>query len=101
MLALSLLDGGADLNARDVITPLYAAQEYVRSSKQRHSLLRRMLRRGAHVDGPTQDGTTVCRCSFHCTVLPHTTPTAQRASPEHEASAPRAERSPPPAARRR
>eukprot|EP00966_Prymnesium_polylepis_P291853 6740705-Prymnesium_polylepis.1 len=68
-LALSLLDGGADLDARDVITPMYAAQEYVRSSKQRHMLLHRMLRRGAPVDGPTQDGTTVRLFLGHCTTF--------------------------------
>ena len=58
-LAHSLVDGGANLDARDVITPLYAAQEYIRSSKQRHALLRKLLGRVAAVDSPTQDGTTV------------------------------------------
>ena len=46
-LAHAIIDDGADLEARDVITPLYAAQEYVRSSKQRHTLLRKLLGRGA------------------------------------------------------
>merc|ERR1712054_607760 len=64
--AYSLIDSGVDLDALDVITPLYAAQEYVRSSKQRHALLKRMLNKGAAVDGPTQDGTTTLMlASYH------------------------------------
>ena len=58
-LAIALIDEGTDLHSRDVITPLYAAQEYVRNSRQRHSLLRRLLKRGARVDSLTQDGSTV------------------------------------------
>ena len=48
----------SQLNALDVITPLYAAQEYVRSSKQRHETLRRLLKAGALPDQPTNDGST-------------------------------------------
>ena len=58
VLAGSLLDKGADPDAYDVITPLYAAQEYVRSSRQRHAIMRRLLDKGASVDRPTADGST-------------------------------------------
>ena len=57
-LAQALLDSGADPNALDVITPLYAAQEYVAGRRQRRAMMSRLLRAGADVDGGTQDGTT-------------------------------------------
>lgn len=57
-LAEALIDGGADVNARDVITPLYAAQEYLRRHRERHSMLRKLLRAGARVDAATNDGST-------------------------------------------
>ena len=61
-----LLREGADPNALDVITPLYAAQEYVRSSRARHAAVRRLLRAGALPDGPTQDGsTTLMLAAYH------------------------------------
>ncbi|KAL1522358.1 hypothetical protein AB1Y20_017350 [Prymnesium parvum] len=64
--AFALIDGGADVDAKDVIMPLYAAQEYVRSSRSRHQLLRRMLREGAQVDQPTLDGsTTLMLAAYH------------------------------------
>lgn len=47
------------VNDLDVITPLYAAQEYVRSSRTRHAMLQKLLKAGALPDGPTQDGSTV------------------------------------------
>jgi ankyrin repeat protein len=53
-----LLEEGADVNARDVITPLYAAQEYVPNNKKRYAAIRRLLKAGALVDYPTQDGST-------------------------------------------
>ena len=56
--AQQLLDSGADPDAWDVITPLYAAQEYVRSSRQRHAIMKRLLEKGASVDRPTSDGST-------------------------------------------
>jgi ankyrin repeat protein len=61
-----LNSGTEDPNGLDVITPLYAAQEYVRSSKRRHAILRQLLRAGAHVDGLTQDGsTTLMLAAYH------------------------------------
>jgi uncharacterized protein len=57
-LANSLLDAGADPNALDVIRPLYAAQEYVSSRRPRRTIMSRLLRLGADVDGTTLDGTT-------------------------------------------
>merc|ERR1712217_50803 len=57
--AHALLDGGADVNAYDVITPLYAAQEYVMRSRERHRMIRRLLKLGAEVDRPTKDDSTV------------------------------------------
>ena len=57
--AHALLDGGADVNAYDVITPLYAAQEYVRRTRERHRMIRRLLKLGAEVDRPTKDDSTV------------------------------------------
>ena len=48
----------SQLNGLDVITPLYAAQEYVSKRKARHAMLRRLLAAGAQVDQTTQDGTT-------------------------------------------
>ena len=61
-----LLAVGADVNVLDVITPLYAAQEYVRNSRQRHAALRRLLRAGAMADGTTQDGsTTLMLAAYH------------------------------------
>jgi len=48
----------SQVNGLDVITPLYAAQEYVRSSRQRHDAIRRLLKAGALADQPTQDGST-------------------------------------------
>ena len=60
------LAAGADLNVLDVITPLYACQEYVRNSKKRHRLLRRLLRAGALPDMPTNDGsTTLMLAAYH------------------------------------
>mmetsp|Transcript_40163 Transcript_40163/g.66667 ORF Transcript_40163/g.66667 Transcript_40163/m.66667 type:complete len:172 (+) Transcript_40163:1-516(+) len=56
--ALSLLDSGADADGFEVITPLYAAQEYVKNTRQRHKIMRRLLRLGAGVDRPTLDGST-------------------------------------------
>lgn len=53
-----LIAEGADVAALDVITPLYAAQEYVQKSKQRHAVMRKLLKAGAPVDQPTQDNTT-------------------------------------------
>lgn len=54
------------INEVDVISPLYAAQEYVRSSKRRHALVRRLLRAGALPDRPTQDGsTTLMLAAYH------------------------------------
>ena len=46
------------VNGRDVITPLYAAQEYVRSSRSRHDALLKLLRAGASPDLATNDGST-------------------------------------------
>ena len=40
------------------VTPLYVAQEYVVSEVRRLSVLRRLLRVGAWVDGRTADGST-------------------------------------------
>lgn len=57
-LAAALLDAGADPNGLDVITPLYAAQEYIMGSRQRRAVMSHLLRAGAQVDGATQDGTT-------------------------------------------
>jgi len=57
--AHALIDGGADVNAYDVITPLYAAQEYVKSSRQRHRLMRRLIKLGSEVDQQTKDNSTV------------------------------------------
>ena len=58
VLAGQLLSDGADPNAWDVITPLYAAQEYVRSSRKRHAIMKRMISAGAIVDATTADGST-------------------------------------------
>lgn len=56
----------AQLNGLDVITPLYAAQEYVRSSKQRHTVVRKLLKAGALADGQTNDGsTTLMLAAYH------------------------------------
>ena len=54
----ALLAAGADPNERDVVTPLYACQEYMRSSKQRHAAIRNLLRAGALPDKTTNDGST-------------------------------------------
>lgn len=60
------LEAGADPNALDVITPLYACQEYVRNSKARHVMLRKLIAAGALPDAPTQDGTTTLMlASYH------------------------------------
>jgi ankyrin repeat protein len=60
------LAAGADLNVLDVITPLYACQEYVRNNKKRHKLLRRLLRAGALPDMETLDGsTTLMLAAYH------------------------------------
>ena len=56
--ARRLVEGGADVNANDAIPPLYAAQEYLRRSHGRHAMLRTLLRAGARVDEPTDNGTT-------------------------------------------
>ena len=56
--AEELIAAGADVAALDTITPLYAAQEYVQKSKQRHMIMRKLLKAGAPVDQPTQDNTT-------------------------------------------
>ena len=53
-----LLADPSQVDGIDVITPLYAAQEYVRSSRQRHDVIRRLLRAGARPDRTTQDGST-------------------------------------------
>ena len=55
---LASSDAASQVNALDVITPLYAAQEYVRSSRQRHDALRKLLKAGALPDVPTNDGST-------------------------------------------
>ena len=57
-LALRLITDGVDVNAYDVITPLYAAQEYVHNTRTRHKLVDRLLRAGARADTPTRDGST-------------------------------------------
>jgi len=57
-LAIKLLEDGADPNALDQITPMYATQEYVQNSRQRHAMLRRLLKAGALADMPTDDGST-------------------------------------------
>ena len=57
-LALRLIADGVDVNAYDVITPLYAAQEYVHNTRTRHKLVDRLLRAGARADTPTRDGST-------------------------------------------
>ena len=54
----ALLAQGADVSELSVITPLYAAQENIRSAKQRRAMLRRLIALGAEPDQPTQDGTT-------------------------------------------
>ena len=53
-----LLLEGADVNGFDQITPIYAVLEYVRNSRKRHSILRRLLKAGAQPDTRTLDGTT-------------------------------------------
>ena len=53
-----LIEQGADPNVRDVITPLYAAQEYVGNNKRRHAALRKLIKAGALPDAVTQDGST-------------------------------------------
>ena len=57
-LALELLDARADPAAVDVITPMYAAQEYLSNNRERRRMLRALLAAGAPVDQPTQDGST-------------------------------------------
>jgi ankyrin repeat protein len=65
-LAIELLAHGADPNALDEITPLYAAQEYVHNSRQRHAMLRRLLKAGALADQATKDGsTTLMLAAYH------------------------------------
>ena len=65
-LATELLAHGADPNALDEITPLYAAQEYVHNSRQRHAMLRRLLKAGALADQATKDGsTTLMLAAYH------------------------------------
>ena len=54
----ALLAAGSDPNQVDVITPLYAAQEYVRNSRRRHQVVRRLLKAGATPDTRTADGST-------------------------------------------
>merc|ERR1712087_139500 len=56
--AHALLDDGANADSHEVITPLYAAQEYVKNNRQRHKIMRRLLSLGAGVDRPTLDGST-------------------------------------------
>ena len=56
--ALELIAAGEDVSVLDIVTPLYAAQEYLRSHAQRRSVLRRLIESGAAVDQTTQDGTT-------------------------------------------
>ena len=56
--ARQLIASGADVNAVEQITPLYAAQEYISSSRQRHAMIKTLLRAGAMADQPTRDGTT-------------------------------------------
>ena len=86
-----LLDADrSQVNAVDVITPLYAAQEYVRSSRQRHDVLRKLLKAGALPDQPTQDGsTTLMLAAYHGVRACHLATALARcaARTEHAASA--------------
>ena len=50
--------GDHPVDAIDVITPLFAAIEYVSSSKLRHRVVKALLRAGAPVDQTTIDGST-------------------------------------------
>tara|TARA_B110001452_G_scaffold246505_1_gene231868 strand:+ start:78 stop:581 length:504 start_codon:yes stop_codon:yes gene_type:complete len=56
--AEELIAAGADVAALDVITPLYAAQEYVQNKKARFRVMKKLLKAGAPVDQATQDNTT-------------------------------------------
>jgi hypothetical protein len=61
-----LADPATDVNAVDVIPPLFAAQEYIFNSKTRHWALRQLLKAGALVDQPTDDGsTTLMVAAYH------------------------------------
>ncbi len=58
-LAFELISHGSeDVSALDVITPLYAAQQYISRANVRRKLLKRLIAAGADADGATQDGTT-------------------------------------------
>ena len=56
--ALELIAAGEAVDALDVITPLFAALEYVMASRLRHRVVRALLKAGAPVDQPTIDGST-------------------------------------------
>ena len=67
--AAQLLAAGADPNETDneeSITTLYAAQEFIRNSKARHVMLRRLIKAGALPDQVTSDGsTTLMLAAYH------------------------------------